>query len=323
MEQWEESAAAARAADNAARGTGVPLISPAPEWVAAKPAQRVAASRHPESCKAIKSDATDAWCGMICSTEDCPVDTCKCADVAAPVPEKQAELLPAGTAPDAPLPDGLDSDGPLPAGLDPDGPKPAAMDWPLCFRRDVEARRKEGGEGRGAACAGPRPVLGRGGWRKGGARARGTHGGTEAGPRRRRAHGAEGRRGAAEAGPRRRRARGTQGWRGAAEDGRRTRTGPTLPPRPPPPRRTSPRPLPPRRPTTRARAWCPARTTTGAPPSARTTRVASLARRRFASATLTRDKQPRHVFDGQGVGGRSVVEASSGRPLASRVHFWA
>ena len=150
MEQWEESAAAARAADNAARGTGVPLISPAPEWVAAKPAQRVAASRHPESCKAIKSDATDAWCGMICSTEDCPVDTCKCADVAAPVPEKQAELLPAGTAPDAPLPDGLDSDGPLPAGLDPDGPKPAAMDWP-----SVSGEMSKPGAKKAAKDAGP------------------------------------------------------------------------------------------------------------------------------------------------------------------------
>ena len=120
MEQWQDGEAAARAADNAARGAGLPVISPAPAWGGSKPAQRAAASKHPESCKAIKSDATDAWCGMMCSTEDCPVDMCKCDDVAAPVLEKQPKLQPAGTGPDAPLP----------AGLDPNGPKPAAMDWP-------------------------------------------------------------------------------------------------------------------------------------------------------------------------------------------------
>jgi len=118
MEEWRESEAAARATDTAARYPDglAPVVSPAPEWVQAKPVQRVAASRDPKSCKATKSQVSDAWCGMMCATEECPADMCKCAHAA----QEQVKLQPAGTGPDAPLP----------AGLDPDGPQPAAMDWP-------------------------------------------------------------------------------------------------------------------------------------------------------------------------------------------------
>jgi hypothetical protein len=118
MESWRESEAASRATDAAARYPDglAPVVSPAPEWVPAKPVQRAAASKDPKSCKATKEQVSDAWCGMMCATEECPADMCKCADAA----QEQVKLQPADT----------DADAPLPAGLDPDGPQPAAMDWP-------------------------------------------------------------------------------------------------------------------------------------------------------------------------------------------------
>ena len=84
MEEWRESEAAARATDTAARYPDglAPVVSPAPEWVQAKPVQRVAASMDPKSCKATKSQVSDAWCGMMCATEECPADMCKCAHAA-------------------------------------------------------------------------------------------------------------------------------------------------------------------------------------------------------------------------------------------------
>jgi len=152
MEEWREGQAKARAADNAARypdGLGIPEVSPVAEWVQAKPNKRVAASSDPSSCKATKSQVSDAWCAMICATEKCPADMCKCADAAAdavvqsaapvvvppPVPELQplAELQPAGTGTDAPLP----------AGLDPNGPQPAALDWPSVSGEEPEPAAKE------------------------------------------------------------------------------------------------------------------------------------------------------------------------------------
>ena len=136
MEQWREYEAASRATDTAARYPDGLAASPAPEWVPAKPVQRVAASRDPKSCKATKSQVSDAWCGMMCATEECPADMCKCADAAqehVPGAAKAAELQPAGTGPDAPLP----------AGLDPDGPQPAAMDWPSVSGKTSKSAAKK------------------------------------------------------------------------------------------------------------------------------------------------------------------------------------
>ena len=37
-------------------------------------------SLQPSTCRAVRDDATDEYCVILCATQDCPLDLCKCAD---------------------------------------------------------------------------------------------------------------------------------------------------------------------------------------------------------------------------------------------------
>jgi len=92
MEDWEAAEARAAEARDAEMGKSGPAVfPPAPEGTAEKvitdggvhklPTQtNRAKSNQPSTCKAIRDDATDEYCIILCATADCPLDLCQCAD---------------------------------------------------------------------------------------------------------------------------------------------------------------------------------------------------------------------------------------------------
>jgi hypothetical protein len=147
MEIWREGEEAAKAADNAARypdGKVPPeALLPVPEGPK-RGVKRMAASKDPESCKSIKSQVSDAWCGMTCATERCPPDMCECSDTAKQLEDEAKALAawPGVTQPGDEVKPVSPADAPAevaatpaPLTVIPDVvvnplPKSAALDWP-------------------------------------------------------------------------------------------------------------------------------------------------------------------------------------------------